>query len=335
MSSMNPQLEGRTYWRSLAELASRSTGSDGGDEFVGYEPPTGEGPTRRQFLSIMAAAMGLAGLSLVGCRRWPEQDILPFTARPEGMSPGEAVWFASMLERDGVATGVLARCYDGRPIKLEGNPAHPGSLGALDAIAQSSILDLYDPDRIRAVLMRGPKDAKPHVGLWQQFDTHLRQRLAAIQPRGGEGLVVLTELTASPTMARLRTALQRSYPQAAWPSFAPLHRDCPPSRKRLERQEQTRHAVADVHMIEPLDIAWTHRQWLSCLANQLLEGLIHADHRPLWIIRPGVDVQHVFHVTDELRRLLGRDAPHLFQVRFELVFLGSAAPSRARRNRRA
>jgi ABC-type sugar transport system ATPase subunit len=38
------------------------------------------------------------------------------------------------MELAGVATGLLVTSYDGRPIKVEGNPLHPYSLGATNAI---------------------------------------------------------------------------------------------------------------------------------------------------------------------------------------------------------
>src|SRR3954449_543480 len=86
-----------------------------------------------------------------------------------------------------------------------------------------------------------------------------------------------------------------------------------------QARKQARHAVAGVDVVKALDRAWPHRQGLSGLADQLLEGLVYAHHGPLGIVRAMVDLQHVFHVVDELRRGLLGDTPHLSQVRFEGV----------------
>ena len=51
------------------------------------------------------------------------------------------------MDLSGSAIGLLVTCVDGRPIKVEGNPEHPQSLGASHSLAQAAILELYDPDR--------------------------------------------------------------------------------------------------------------------------------------------------------------------------------------------
>jgi hypothetical protein len=53
-----------------------------------------------------------------------------------------------------------------------------------------------------------------------------------------------------------------------------------------------------------------------------LDGtLVEADLGKSRIVGPGVHVEHVLHMPDELGILLGRDAPLLLQVWREPVFL--------------
>ena len=90
----------------------------------------------------------------------------------------------------------------GRPIKIEGNPQHPASLGATDTFAQASVLTLYDPDRSQAVLHRG------QISTWHAFLTALNTALETQRAKDGAGLRVLTETVTSPTLAQqLRTLL--------------------------------------------------------------------------------------------------------------------------------
>ena len=67
--------------------------------------------------------------------------------------------------------------------------------------------------------------------------------------------------------------------------------------------------------------------WISSLpAMRLASSGANASYSeaaecvPLWVVRAVVHLQHVLHVVHELGRLPGRDAPHLPQVRPQLVF---------------
>jgi len=212
MSSMKRPADGKAYWRSLDELA----GSPEFERFVREEfPGLAEGivdPTsRRRFLKFMGASMALAGMT--ACR-WPREEILPFASRPEGYVPGNPLRYATAMELEGVASGLLVTSYDGRPIKIEGNPEHPFSMGATSAVAQAAVLELYDPDRSGRV-MRGKGD-ETAVGSWDEFDSFLRDVLAGLEDSGGAGLAVLSESSESPSVARLRERLLQRFPQASW-----------------------------------------------------------------------------------------------------------------------
>jgi molybdopterin-containing oxidoreductase family iron-sulfur binding subunit len=105
--------------------------------------------TRRQALAWLAS--GLAAAS-AGCIKAPGDPILPYNDPPRGIVPGVAQHYATAMVLDGYATGLLGTTRDGRPIKLDGNPSHPASLGASSALHQASLLDLYDPHRAKNVL---------------------------------------------------------------------------------------------------------------------------------------------------------------------------------------
>ena len=143
---------GKEYWRSLDELADtpefRTLVEN---EFPGLAEELLSPRTRRAFLKIMGASLGVAGLA--SCR-WPRELILPFAHRPQDRTPGVPQQFATAMELGGAAVGLLVTSYDGRPIKIEGNPLHPTSRGTASALAQASLLELYDPDRSTNVIRR-------------------------------------------------------------------------------------------------------------------------------------------------------------------------------------
>ena len=97
--------------------------------------------------------------------------------------------------------------------------------------------------------------------------------------------------------------------------------DMPPALQRREQHEQIGHAAALVLAVLPGRLAHTDRQRRANIADQLLAAFVNAYHRPLWIVRPGVDLQHIFHVGYERRIRLRRDNPLPLEPRLDLVFL--------------
>jgi molybdopterin-containing oxidoreductase family iron-sulfur binding subunit len=207
---------GQEYWRSLEELA----GSEAVQEFIEREFPQQASEwrdpvSRRRFLQLMGASLALAGLG--ACGRQPDEKIMPYVRAPrEELVPGKPLYFATSVTLGGLALGVLAKSVMGRPIKIEGNPQHPASLGATDTFAQAAVLTLYDPDRAQAVLQRG------HISTWNAFLTDMHAILKDQGLKDGAGVRVLTETITSPTLAQQVRALLKQLPAAAWHQYEPV-----------------------------------------------------------------------------------------------------------------
>src|SRR6185312_16061722 len=117
--------------------------------------------------------------------------------------------------------------WDGRPTKLDGLPAHPLSGGTSDAFTQARVLELYDPQRSKAVLHQGrPAD-------WAAFEAAMAANARALDMTQGEGLRILTGATSSPTFARELEALTDRWPKARWHVFEPVGEDGPLEGARL------------------------------------------------------------------------------------------------------
>lgn len=213
---------GRPYWRSLEQLAE----TDNFKALVEREFPNHafemlNGSNRRQFLKVMAASLGLAGLT-AGCR-WPKEKIVPYASRPENRLPGVPTQYATAMELGGSATGLLVTSYDGRPIKIEGNPSHPASQGATSAIAQASVLDLYDPDRSQYPIQR--QNGQPVSRTWNDVDTWLKTHFESIKQNQGKGFYVLSETSSSPSLQDMRRRLSEAFPLSQWHEFESLSPD--------------------------------------------------------------------------------------------------------------
>ena len=156
--------------------------------------------------------------TLASCGR-PPQEVVPYVQVPERETPGLPLRFASALPLAGYGRGVIVTSVEGRPIKIDGNPLHPASLGATDVYGEATVLSLYDPDRSRAPY------SENRIQSWSAFEAALRPRLDQLRTKQGEGLAILTGRITSPSMISQFDALKQSMPQVKWYRYEAIDDD--------------------------------------------------------------------------------------------------------------
>lgn len=204
-------------WRSFADGPPASLPAAARtDEFPAGAPLWPDDLDRRDFLKLLGGTFALAGLA--GCGGRSDAQLVPYVTPPESIPSDAPDFYATALPLEGYARGVLVESHLGRPTKIEGNPDHPDSLGATDAMTQAAVLSLYDPDRSRAPRQRG------QLASWETFTSawlSLQRDLASTR---GRGLALLTEPTTSPTELRQLTRALDALPEARWYQHTALAR---------------------------------------------------------------------------------------------------------------
>jgi molybdopterin-containing oxidoreductase family iron-sulfur binding subunit len=209
-----PDAKSAPLWRSLDELNS------GASNWNEFPPGASEWPSdvsRRGFLKLMSASLAMAGAA--GCTREPIHKIVSYVRQPEELNLGNPLYYATAMPLAGFGTGMLVKSREGRPIKADGNPDHPASLGGSNVWMQASLLDLYDPDRAKAVLANGD------ISTWADFLGGMRVALDNEAKKEGAGLRILTGTVTSPSLAAQITALLQKYPRAKWHQYEVANSD--------------------------------------------------------------------------------------------------------------
>jgi molybdopterin-containing oxidoreductase family iron-sulfur binding subunit len=212
MSSLNKPWRSVAEWEQDPAFLARAA-----QEFPGLAEALASPHSRRTALKLMAAAFALGGLD--GCDLGaPGGRLIPAVKAPPNIIPGLPNFYSTATVLDGYATGILVEHQMGRPVKVEGNPLHPASLGATDVFAQAQVLDFYDPDRSAAIAFRRqPSDR-------QTFLNALTARRQHTKETRGAGFRILTGTITSPTVATQLDALLARYPEARWHQWDPVSR---------------------------------------------------------------------------------------------------------------
>ncbi|HEY3989401.1 MAG TPA: TAT-variant-translocated molybdopterin oxidoreductase [Acidobacteriaceae bacterium] len=306
LEAARAELAGGTGWQGLDKVATQP----GFDRRMEQEFPAHAGEwvdpvSRRGFMKLMGASMAMAGLA--GCTKQPDEPIYPYVKAPEDLILGKPNYFATVFPFSTGGLPLLIKSDAYRPIKVDGNPEHPMSMGGSDPLSQGSLLGLYDPDRSQHVLYQ------LETSSFQNFQAALVHDLANMP--GGQGLYILSSTITSPTLAAQWKDAQKKLPQAKLIQYDPVNRD---SARRASKA-----AFGDFYdaqyMLDQADV-------ILSLDADFLSGITHpgfvklsreyAKRRKL--MDPSIEMNRLYAV-ESMPTTTGFKADHRMKVKASLV----------------
>ncbi len=154
---------------------------------------------RRDFFKIVTTSGAAAAVG--GCQQTAEHILAAVVPNPE-LVPGVASYYATVCRECPTGCGVLAKNRDGRVVKLEGNPDHPVSQGALCVRGQASLQGLYNPDRFAGPQRRDGEALRP-LG-WDDAIQSVAARIGQLRQGGkGRSIALVSQLETGSTSALL------------------------------------------------------------------------------------------------------------------------------------
>ena len=174
------------------------------DEFLGdAEKMNNSGTSRRDFLKLLG--FSTAAVTLAACEA-PVIKTIPYVVKPHSIIPGVPNYYASAYFDGFDFASVLVKTREGRPIKIEPNPA-AGDLGKTNARAQASVLSLYDNDKVKQPKLNGKDET------FDKVDDYVLNALTEAQ-NSAKRIVVLSHSFPSPTFKKLFGDFKSKYPTA-------------------------------------------------------------------------------------------------------------------------
>jgi len=173
------------------------------EDFLGDAEQNGSSTSRRDFLKLLG--FSTAAVTLAACEA-PVIKTIPYVVKPHDIIPGVPNYYASTYFDGFDFASVLVKTREGRPIKIDPNPA-AGDLGKTNARAQASVLSLYDNDKVKQPKLDGKDET------FDKVDDFVLKGLAEAQA-GGKKIVLLSQSFASPTFKKLFAEFKAKYPTA-------------------------------------------------------------------------------------------------------------------------
>jgi molybdopterin-containing oxidoreductase family iron-sulfur binding subunit len=175
------------------------------DEFLGdADKMNNSGTSRRDFLKLLG--FSTAAVTLAACEA-PVIKTIPYVVKPHNIIPGIPNYYASTYFDGFDFASVLVKTREGRPIKIEPNPAAK-DLGRTNARAQATVLSLYDNDKVKKPILNGSEEED-----FNKVDDTVLKALADAQA-ANKKIVVLSHSFASPTFKKLFGDFKAKYANA-------------------------------------------------------------------------------------------------------------------------
>jgi molybdopterin-containing oxidoreductase family iron-sulfur binding subunit len=195
-TNRSPMASNTRYWTGLDELdatesyreqaAQEFPAVQSTEEFLADERLNSTHTGRRDFLKFMGFSVTAA--TLAACEA-PVIKSIPYTIKPEEITPGVANYYASTFYNGQDYGNILVKTREGRPIFVKSNTA--AGTGKVGVRVNASVLGLYDSARLQ-----GPRKAGEAIE-WSALDGAVTAALA-----GTGRKVVLTHTVVSPSLRR-------------------------------------------------------------------------------------------------------------------------------------
>ncbi len=197
----------KRYWQDVAELAPNAPKPSGNEfnaplpltEALADQGLTGSTTGRRDFLKFLGFSLSAA--TLAACET-PVVKSIPYVTKPEDITAGVPNWYASTYYDGEDYASVLVKTREGRPIHIKGNTRFGinrdpnGKKGSINARINSSVITLYDSERLRGPMANGAEGMTPTT--WAAADKSIGEQLARISA-SGKRIVLLTNTVISPS----------------------------------------------------------------------------------------------------------------------------------------
>ncbi|WP_185864512.1 4Fe-4S dicluster domain-containing protein [Blattabacterium cuenoti] len=164
--------------------------------------------SRRDFLKWVG--FSTASVALSACKG-PVIKSIPYIVKPDQINLGNPTYYATTMLDSFDMASVLVKTREGRPIKIEPNSTSE-YFNTTSARIQSSLLSLYDEERVKFPLLMGKKSS------WKEVDKYIIQYLNKIKKKNKK-IVFLSCSLPSYSTKKLVKDFKKVYPNTEWVTY--------------------------------------------------------------------------------------------------------------------